>query len=166
MGFCTKPSLRWYMKEYPFASSLLRISFQFLGWTRCSQLIKLEENCRDHYHPWDILLKSSSLFHTLNKGYCTVFSLLLTNIGRFLGIYSYLQQRHYNQTLTPGQGRRSLGLAVRLTFMPLQLSWPQASEIHFIHPQNTGIFSSHQMRTKSLPSEHYEWTHCSLWQKV
>ncbi|KAF3816707.1 hypothetical protein GH733_014055, partial [Mirounga leonina] len=67
------------------------------SWTRCSQLIKPKESCRDHYHPRDILLKSSSLLHTWNEGYHMVFSLSLTNIGRSLRIHSYLQQGQDNQ---------------------------------------------------------------------
>lgn len=71
------------MKKYPFPSSFIfHISFQSLGWTKCSQL-KLKESCRDHYYLPDILLRSSALLHMLNEGYSrTVFSLLLINMGR------------------------------------------------------------------------------------
>lgn len=150
------------MKEYPCASSLSLISFQSLGWTRRSQLLKSKESCKDHYHPRDILLKSSSLLHTLNKGYRTVFSLLLTNIGRFLWIHSLFSAGTLQSNTMPGQFRKSLGLAVRLTTTVLATClWDS------LHPsRKTGIFASHLMRTKSLPSEHYEWTYCSLWQTV
>lgn len=46
--------------------------------------------------------------------------------------------------------------------MPPVLTDPQASEIHFVLPQKVGIFSSHQMKTGSLPSKDCEWTYCSL----
>ncbi|XP_057391451.1 uncharacterized protein C17orf78 homolog isoform X1 [Balaenoptera acutorostrata] len=47
-----------------------------LCWTRCSQIIKPQESCRDHCGPRDILLKSSAPPHTLNERYYIVFSLL------------------------------------------------------------------------------------------
>lgn len=87
MRFCTKLLLYWYRKKYPFVSFFIfDISFQSLGWTRCSQLIKSKESCRDHFYPPDILVKSSALPHTVNEGHHTVFSLLLTNMGRILPI--------------------------------------------------------------------------------
>lgn len=77
-------------KNTYFSSFIFHISFQSLGWTKCSQL-KLKESCRDHYYLPDILLRSSALLHMLNEGYSrTVFSLLLINMGR-------LQQAHYKQ---------------------------------------------------------------------
>ncbi|XP_070250543.1 uncharacterized protein C17orf78 homolog isoform X2 [Myotis yumanensis] len=73
------------------------------GWTKCSQL-KLNESCRDHCYPPDILLRSSALSHTLYDGYYTVFSLLLIKMGRFLPfLHSDLQQEHCNQSVMPGQ---------------------------------------------------------------